>query len=88
MMRLCAFLLVAALGVGCATTKPNPEQSREQQAESAPAAEEKRIEPQKGPILTQSYEKIGRVALVNPTARFVILSFPIGEVAMADQRLN
>jgi hypothetical protein len=31
---------------------------------------------------------VGKVALVNGTARFVVLNFPLGKMAAAEQRLN
>ena len=31
---------------------------------------------------------MGKVALVNPTARFVVLNFPFGTMATAEQRLS
>src|SRR5208283_1987588 len=31
---------------------------------------------------------VGKVALVNPTGRFVVLNFPVGKMAQVDQRLN
>jgi hypothetical protein len=39
-------------------------------------------------IVTQENSLIGKVALVNPTARFVVLNFPVGRLPLMDQRLN
>ena len=39
-------------------------------------------------IVTQENSLIGKVALVNPTARFVVLNFPVGKLPLMDQHLN
>jgi len=39
-------------------------------------------------IVTQENSLIGKVALVNPTARFVVLNFPIGRLPLMEQHLN
>ena len=39
-------------------------------------------------IVTQENSLIGKVALVNLTARFVVLNFPVGRLPLIDQRLN
>jgi len=31
---------------------------------------------------------VGKVVMVNPTARFVVLTFPLGQLPAADQRLD
>ena len=60
-----------------------------QPAEKPAVSKKKPATPKPGaPVETVSSEKFGRIALVNPSARFVILSFPIGEVAEPQQRLN
>ena len=40
------------------------------------------------PVVTQANMIVGRVATVNPTGRFVVLSFPTGKMPAQDQRLN
>ena len=40
------------------------------------------------PVATPESRLVGRVALVNPTGRFVVLNFPLGRMALVDQRLN
>jgi len=39
-------------------------------------------------IVTPEKGLIGKVALVNPAARFVVLNFPIGHLPALEQRLN
>ena len=39
-------------------------------------------------IVTPEKGLIGKVALVNPAARFVVLNFPIGHLPAMEQRLN
>ena len=39
-------------------------------------------------IVTPESALAGKVALVNTTARFVVLNFPLGKMAAADQRLS
>jgi hypothetical protein len=39
-------------------------------------------------IVTPENALVGKVALVNSVARFVVLNFPLGKMAAADQRLN
>ena len=39
-------------------------------------------------IVTPENALIGKVAMVNGTGRFVVLSFPLGRMAVLDQRLN
>ena len=43
---------------------------------------------QKGPIITPSQEFLGQVAMVNRSARFAVLLFPIGEVPPAGKELG
>jgi len=39
-------------------------------------------------IVTPESALVGKVAVANPTARFVVLNFPLGKMASAEQRLN
>ena len=39
-------------------------------------------------IVTPENALVGKVALVNPTGRFVVLNFPLGKMAAVDQHLN
>jgi hypothetical protein len=39
-------------------------------------------------IVTPEKGLIGKVAMVNPTARFVVLNFPVGHLPGLEQRLN
>jgi len=78
-MRALLFILVCSLvASGCRTT------SGAKKAGAAPA-------PPKGKAkveMTPDYALRGRVAMVNPNTRSVILSFPIGWLPAVDRRLN
>ena len=76
MNHILAFLLLFTL-VGCSSRKTASETTPKTPAVTATE-----------PVLTPSTEKFGRVAMVNASARFVVLNFPIGEVAARGQRLN
>jgi hypothetical protein len=39
-------------------------------------------------IITPEYSLVGKVAVVNLTARFVVLNFPLGKMAAVDQRFD
>jgi hypothetical protein len=39
-------------------------------------------------IVTPENALVGKVAMVNTTARFVVLNFPLGKMAAVEQRLN
>jgi hypothetical protein len=39
-------------------------------------------------IVTPQLVSVGKVAVVNTTARFVVLNFPLGKMAAVDQRLD
>jgi hypothetical protein len=39
-------------------------------------------------IVTPENALVGKVATVNPTARFVVLSFPVGRLPAVEARLN
>ncbi len=61
--------------------KPSPEKK-------ATAVTKKPATANTSPVVTPSTERFGRIALVNTSARFVILSFPVGEVAEPEKRMN
>ncbi|MGA2174545.1 MAG: hypothetical protein ABSH38_06145 [Verrucomicrobiota bacterium] len=77
-MRVLAGLLCAVfLGAGCALHKPP--------APIAPSP------PQAKPpetIITPDFRPVGRVAMVNAEARFVIISFPLGPIPRPGQHLH
>jgi hypothetical protein len=72
-MRNAVGLLCALwLCTGCVHTKP-----------SAPAAKKK-----PAPLVTPDLSPVGRVALVNDQARFVVINFPPGDVPKPGQPMN
>ncbi|MBA4149006.1 MAG: hypothetical protein H0X66_12890 [Verrucomicrobia bacterium] len=76
-MKLIVPLLLLFILAGCQKTKPASDEVSQSETVSETL-----------PILTPSMEKLGRVAMVNESARFVVLSFPIGKVAAPGQQLN
>jgi hypothetical protein len=72
MRKAIGFLCVVALVAGCAHRKP-----------SAPAA---KTSPPAS--VTPDLRPIGRVALVNNEARFVVITFPPGAMPRAGQQLS
>ena len=86
-MRLvCSLVLVtAALLAGCSRNKPAAtDDPYGAMTGSGRAASAKG----KNLIVTPTGGTKGRVALVNPTARYVVLSFPIGYVPPAESQLS
>ena len=76
-MRIALFmmLVLALAGSGCARRK-----AARPAAQPAPARTQKLI-------VTPENVMVGQVAGVNPTARFVVLHYPIGQVPPVGQRL-
>jgi hypothetical protein len=70
---------LACLMAGCAKPKPSP----------TPIPSPTRVAPQKA-CITPDLRTVGRVELVNPAGRFVVLSFPLGHVPPSGQhwRIN
>lgn len=75
-------MLCLCVIAGCAKTKPAAEEAE------AAVATTNATNTVSFPILTPSTEKIGKVAMVNGSAGFVVLNFPIGEVAGRGQKLD
>lgn len=71
-------LLLLFVLLGCKKSKPAVEGTGEQATTITNST----------PVITPSTEKSGKVAMVNEAARFVVLSFPIGEVATNGQKLE
>ena len=85
----CSLVLVAA--TGCVHRKPKtpPMQfsSVPGVTETAPATTTPSVQ-NNPPVVTPDNAIVGRVKSVNPTARFVILSFPLGRLPAADQQFG
>jgi hypothetical protein len=41
-----------------------------------------------GPIITPAYVLTGKVVRVNPTSRFIVISFPLGRMPSLEQRMD
>jgi hypothetical protein len=88
----CALLLV--LGAGCIHRKPKMPPGNYAAlpglpAETAPAIPAPQSPPNKQQmIVTPETGLVGRVKRVNPAARFVVLSFPIGKLPTADEQFS
>lgn len=79
MRSLLSVMLLLALALsGCSWMKSSKEPAKAQPSAKAPAA----------PTPAPSNALVGKVALVNGTARFVVLNFPLGKMAPAEQHLN
>src|SRR5512145_3343675 len=85
MRWLCAFALSAGFLSGCTRTKPAT-------ANSAPLSATMPANPaatnRSELIVTPGGLVKGRVASVNPNARFVVLGFPLGSVPAVGKRLS
>jgi hypothetical protein len=79
-MRLALVGLVVLLGWGCAARKAD---GRARVGAIAPTAESK-----PGATTTLDTAWVGRVVLVNPALRFVVMDFPVRKMPAVDQRLN
>ena len=73
--------LSALVAAGCARKKAADHASTAQPYAGASVTNQAPVVAPEGPL-------VGRVALVNPTARFVVLNFPVGRMALVDQRLD
>ena len=84
MRTLLSIVLLGALVLsGCASKKTSAPPPSAAKAPSAKAPATKQTL-----IVTPENAFIGKVALVNSTARFVVLNFPLGKMAGVDQRLS
>ena len=71
-------LLFAIALSGCSWMKVSKKPAKAKPSAKAPAT----------PTAAPGNALVGKVALVNGTARFVVLNFPLGKMAQVDQRLN
>jgi len=79
MRILISVMLFSALALsGCSWMKVAKQPVKEQPSAGAPAT----------PTAAPGNALVGKVALVNGTARFVVLNFPLGKMAAAEQHLN
>ena len=76
MHKFIRILSCAILLAGCAS--PQTTAPKGSQAKPAPAK----------PIITPDFRPVGKVAMVNPDGRFVVLSFPPGEAPKPEALLN
>jgi hypothetical protein len=77
MRMMSAWLWTALLAAGCATQKPP--------APAPPSPSARKIS---SPVVTPDLRPVGRVAMVNLEARFVVLTFPAGPVPPPGRQLN
>jgi hypothetical protein len=84
-IALLAISLCGLLAAGCAGGKKSPPAATARPNTGAPASGTKTNE---SLIVTPENALIGRVALVNSAGRFVVLNFPMGRMAAAEQRLS
>ncbi len=81
-------LLLAVSLSGCARNKGSGGSAESQPVFGAPAALTSGSATNRALIVTPENALVGKVALVNPAARFVVLNFPLGRMAAVDQRLS
>ncbi|HEY1717285.1 MAG TPA: hypothetical protein VGH42_03210 [Verrucomicrobiae bacterium] len=71
-------LMIGLLAAGCASGKPAPKTRPVPQAAIAPVIE---------PIVTPDNSLVAKVVSYNSVGRFVVLSFPVGQMPKMDQTL-
>jgi len=87
-ISLMVILLFALSLSGCAGKKVARKPATAQPRAGAPAAATSGSATNQALIVTPEDALVGKVALVNSVARFVVLNFPLGRMAAAEQRLN
>jgi len=85
-IALSIILLFAVALAGCVTKKTAPPRAVASPRAGTPAPGASATN--QPLIVTSENAQLGKVALVNPTARFVVLNFPFGTMATAEQRLS
>ncbi len=78
MKFLLVFLAAATLGAGCARTKPD------RSTNSTPAISGNPT----NLVTTAASSPSGKIARVNPTARFVVINYPLTAIPPSGQLLN
>lgn len=82
-MRLLLFLMVVGLLLsGCARQKPARPPGTSPVPPSRAAGTNSSL------IVTPGTQLTGRIATVNPVARFVVTTFPLGTMPSVNQRMN
>ena len=87
-ISLMVILLFALSLSGCAGKKAAGQPATAQPVFGAPVAATSGSATNRALIVTPENALVGKVALVNSVARFVVLNFPLGKMAAVDQRLN
>ena len=87
-ISLMVVLLSALSLTGCFWKKHAAKQATPPPRAGAPAATTQGATTNQTLIVTPENVLVGKVALVNSTGRFVVLNFPLGKMAAAEQRLN
>jgi hypothetical protein len=87
-ISLMVILLFALSLSGCAGKKGAGKSATAQPVFGAPTAATSGSATNQTLIVTPENALVGKVALVNSTARFVVLNFPLGKMAAADQHLS
>ena len=87
-MLLSVMLLLALAVSGCARKEAADQQFTAQPYTGAPVATGTTAATNRPPVVTPGTALVGKVALVNTAARFVVLNFPLGKMAAAEQHLN
>ena len=87
-ISLIVILLFALSLTGCFWKKHAAKQATPPPRAGAPAATTRGATTNQTLIVTPENAPVGKVALVNSAARFVVLNFPLGKMAAAEQRLN
>jgi hypothetical protein len=89
-MRIVLLVLILSVLVvtGCAGKKAADHAFSAQPYAGASVAPGSTSASSQPPVVAPETPLVGRVVLVNPTAQFVVLNFPIGRMALVDQRLD
>lgn len=76
------------LVVGCGSPRPDAASPVQPAVVGQPAAAEPASEEPAGVVVTPDTSLSGKVALVNPNAKYVVVSFPIGSLPPAGKVMN
>ena len=87
-ISLTLILLFALSLTGCFWKKHAAKQATPPPRAGAPATAKSGSATNRALTVTPENALVGKVALVNPTGRFVVLNFPLGKMATVEQHLN
>jgi hypothetical protein len=87
-ISLMVVLLFALSLPGCAKKRIADSTALPRPRTGSPTAPTSKSATTQALIITPETALVGKVALVNPSGRFVVLNFPLGKMAAADQRLS